>query len=99
MQWLHNISALKNLRNLNYTYSQRKCNCEPTTCEASNAYLNQLDEVFKYSLPKGGKVAAFFAESIQVCEKKTNYFLLFFSFIFLFFAFCYTSVSQKEVCK
>merc|ERR1719220_1164387 len=42
----------------------RKCTCGPI-CEASDAYLNQLDEVFKYSLPKDGKLAAFFAESIQ----------------------------------
>ena len=44
---------------------QRTCRCQEG-CQASEAYLSQLDEVFKYSLPKGGKVAAFFAESIQV---------------------------------
>ena len=59
--------------------TQRKCTCQPTICEASHAYLNQLDEVFKYSLPKDGKVAAFFAESIQVLKEngeKTHVFLL-----------------------
>ena len=44
----------------------RKCDCAAGTCQASGAYLNQFDEVFKYSLPKDGKIAAFFAESIQV---------------------------------
>ena len=28
-------------------------------------YLNQLEEVVRYSLPKGNSVAGFFAESIQ----------------------------------
>ena len=46
--------------------TQRACNCQAGTCNASEAYLNQFDELFKYTLPKGGKLAAFFAESIQV---------------------------------
>ena len=45
----------------------RSCGCPPQgKCEAADGYLNQFDETFKYSLPKGGKVAGFFAESIQV---------------------------------
>ena len=44
----------------------RPCTCAAGTCSASEAYLEQFDETFKYSLPKGGQVAAFFAESIQV---------------------------------
>ena len=44
----------------------RPCICAAGTCSASEAYLEQFDETFKYSLPKGGQVAAFFAESIQV---------------------------------
>jgi len=44
----------------------RSCGCPPQgKCEAADGYLNQFDETFKYSLPKGGKVAGFFAESIQ----------------------------------
>ncbi len=46
--------------------TQRQCSCEQGQCQASEGYLNQFDEIFKYSLPKDGKVAAFFAESIQV---------------------------------
>lgn len=42
----------------------RSCNCKPNSCEASGKYVEQLDEVFKYSLPKG-KCAAMFAEAIQ----------------------------------
>ena len=50
--------------------TQRTCKCQEGFCQASEAYLGQLDEHFKYSLPKGGKVAGFFAESIQVQKKK-----------------------------
>ena len=46
--------------------TQRTCKCQEGSCQASQAYLGQLDEHFQYSLPKGGKVAGFFAESIQV---------------------------------
>ena len=46
--------------------AQRPCQCQVGECAAGPAYLDQMDEVFKYSLPKGGKVAGFFAESIQV---------------------------------
>ena len=46
----------------------RDCDCPADHCAAGPAYLNQMDEVFKYSLPKGGKVAGFFAESLQVFE-------------------------------
>ncbi|KAF4531767.1 hypothetical protein B566_EDAN017135 [Ephemera danica] len=42
----------------------RKCNCSPNNCEAADKYYQQLEEVFKYSLPRG-RVAGFFAESIQ----------------------------------
>ena len=52
----------------------RQCNCTANgQCSATEAYLKQLDEIFKYSLPKDGKVAAFFAESIQV--RKNRFFL------------------------
>lgn len=44
--------------------TDRQCNCTPGECLASKNYLKQLDEVFKYSLPRG-KCAAMFAESIQ----------------------------------
>ena len=33
--------------------------------EVEDLYLNQLEEVVRYSLPKGNSLAGFFAESIQ----------------------------------
>lgn len=44
--------------------TQRNCNCGDN-CAASEMYYEQLEEIFRYSLPRG-KVAALFAESIQV---------------------------------
>ncbi|EDW40045.1 GL18115 [Drosophila persimilis] len=41
----------------------RSCQCQEG-CQAGDAYYNELEETFKYSLPRG-KVAAMFAESIQ----------------------------------
>lgn len=43
----------------------RDCSCAAGECEAADKYYTQLEEVFKYSLPRG-KVAGLFAESIQV---------------------------------
>lgn len=42
----------------------RECNCSLGKCEAGDNYINQLEQEFKYSLPKG-KCAAMFAESMQ----------------------------------
>lgn len=42
----------------------RDCGCAAGECEAGDKYYTQLEEVFKYSLPRG-KVAGLFAESIQ----------------------------------
>ncbi|XP_017843466.1 alanine--glyoxylate aminotransferase 2, mitochondrial isoform X2 [Drosophila busckii] len=42
----------------------RNCNCGPNDCQAGVQYYNELEQTFKYSLPRG-KVAAMFAESIQ----------------------------------
>lgn len=42
----------------------RNCSCNVNKCEASEQYYKQLEQVFKFSLPRG-KVAAMFAESIQ----------------------------------
>ncbi|XP_058829546.1 alanine--glyoxylate aminotransferase 2, mitochondrial isoform X2 [Topomyia yanbarensis] len=42
----------------------RHCNCPANQCIACDQYYDQLEQVFKYSLPRG-KVAAMFAESIQ----------------------------------
>ncbi|CAH0772284.1 unnamed protein product [Bemisia tabaci] len=44
--------------------TQRHCNCSEFRCEAAQKYYEQLEEVFKYSLPRG-QVAGLFAESIQ----------------------------------
>ncbi|XP_026464938.1 alanine--glyoxylate aminotransferase 2, mitochondrial-like [Ctenocephalides felis] len=44
--------------------TDRKCDCDIDHCRAGDLYYKQLKEVFKYSLPRG-RVAAFFAESIQ----------------------------------
>jgi len=45
----------------------RTCNagCPPDACFATDKYIDQLEEVFRYSCPKGESVAALFAESIQ----------------------------------
>ncbi|XP_071450924.1 alanine--glyoxylate aminotransferase 2, mitochondrial [Hetaerina americana] len=42
----------------------RECTCTPETCEAAEHYYEQLQDVFRYSLPSG-HVGAFIAESIQ----------------------------------
>nr|CAD7406347.1 unnamed protein product [Timema cristinae] len=44
--------------------TSRECSCSEGHCKASEMYYGQLEEVFKYSLPRG-KVAGLFAESIQ----------------------------------
>ena len=49
----------------------RDCDCAGGQCKAEEGYLEQLEEVLKYStqtgLPAGKNIAGFFAESIQVC--------------------------------
>ena len=45
--------------------TQRQCDCSPGQCAASGQYMDQFEEVVKYSLPKGKSVAGFIAESIQ----------------------------------
>ena len=45
----------------------RKCDCSPNKCTASEKYFSEFKDTFKFSLPKDGNVAAFIAESIQVC--------------------------------
>ncbi|XP_075225460.1 alanine--glyoxylate aminotransferase 2, mitochondrial [Lycorma delicatula] len=42
----------------------RDCDCTNGYCQAADNYYGQLEEVFKYSLPRG-KVAGIIAESIQ----------------------------------
>uniref|UniRef100_A0A182T242 Alanine--glyoxylate aminotransferase 2, mitochondrial n=1 Tax=Anopheles maculatus TaxID=74869 RepID=A0A182T242_9DIPT len=42
----------------------RNCDCQDGECKASDKYYEQLEQIFKYSVPRG-KVAAMFAESIQ----------------------------------
>jgi hypothetical protein len=41
---------------------------EGESAHAVNMYMEQLEEVVRYSLPKGRSVAGFFAESIQESE-------------------------------
>merc|ERR1719264_2488056 len=47
----------------------RDCDCAEGKCKAEDGYLEQLEEVLKYStqtgLPAGKNIAGFFAESIQ----------------------------------
>lgn len=43
----------------------RSCNCTPDHCQASDRYLEQLDDVLSYEVNKK-KVAGIFIESIQV---------------------------------
>lgn len=45
--------------------TNRDCSCQPGQCEASDQYVHQVQDVLMHSTPKGGKVAALFAESIQ----------------------------------
>lgn len=45
----------------------RNCGCLPNQCAASGKYVDQLEEVLRYSGPKG-RIGGFFAESIQVEE-------------------------------
>jgi len=42
----------------------RTCSCSPGKCEAASKYVDQLEEVLRYSAPKG-RIGGFFAESIQ----------------------------------
>ncbi|KAH8405332.1 hypothetical protein KR222_005706, partial [Zaprionus bogoriensis] len=44
--------------------TSRSCSCSGGSCAATAEYYNELEQTFKYSLPRG-KVAAMFAESIQ----------------------------------
>ncbi|XP_046411893.1 alanine--glyoxylate aminotransferase 2, mitochondrial [Neodiprion fabricii] len=44
---------------------QRKCECDDGNCAASDKYLEKLEDIFRFSLPNNGRVAAFIAESIQ----------------------------------
>ncbi|XP_033754471.1 alanine--glyoxylate aminotransferase 2, mitochondrial-like [Pecten maximus] len=43
---------------------QRSCDCAEGQCEAGDRYVEQLEDVLRFSMPKG-RVGAFFAESIQ----------------------------------
>ena len=43
----------------------RDCNCAEGQCEAGDKYAEQLEDVIRFSMPKG-KIGAFFAEAIQV---------------------------------
>jgi alanine-glyoxylate transaminase/(R)-3-amino-2-methylpropionate-pyruvate transaminase len=45
--------------------TQRTCSCNPNECEACDRYVEQVQDVLLHCVPKGGKVAAFIAESIQ----------------------------------
>ncbi|KAJ8303415.1 hypothetical protein KUTeg_019811 [Tegillarca granosa] len=52
-----------NCRNsVSQTY--RSCDCAPGECNAGKLYLDQLEDVLRFSMPKG-RVGALFAESIQ----------------------------------
>lgn len=44
--------------------SDRKCDCLDGKCEATDKYIDDLNDVFNYSVPKG-KCAGMIAESIQ----------------------------------
>uniref|UniRef100_A0A1B6GM39 Alanine--glyoxylate aminotransferase 2, mitochondrial n=1 Tax=Cuerna arida TaxID=1464854 RepID=A0A1B6GM39_9HEMI len=44
--------------------TDRACQCTPDHCQAGDNYYEEMEQVFRYSLPRG-KVAGFFAESIQ----------------------------------
>lgn len=42
----------------------RDCDCSYDKCKATDDYIEDIKDMFKYSLPKG-KCAGMFAESIQ----------------------------------
>ncbi|XP_059608425.1 alanine--glyoxylate aminotransferase 2, mitochondrial isoform X1 [Phlebotomus argentipes] len=42
----------------------RDCNCTEKCCEATEKYYHELEQIFRFSLPRG-RVAGMFAESIQ----------------------------------
>lgn len=44
---------------------ENACDCCDGECKAGVNYANQVQDVLNHSMPKGGKLAAFFAESIQ----------------------------------
>ncbi len=54
----------KNCRD-SISQTDRLCSCGPNECQACDSYVAQVEDVLLHSTPKGGKVAAFFAESIQ----------------------------------
>jgi alanine-glyoxylate transaminase/(R)-3-amino-2-methylpropionate-pyruvate transaminase len=41
--------------------SLRDCSCREGECEAGDNYVDQVKDVLNHSVPKGGKIAAFFA--------------------------------------
>ncbi|XP_064599022.1 LOW QUALITY PROTEIN: alanine--glyoxylate aminotransferase 2, mitochondrial-like [Liolophura sinensis] len=43
----------------------RSCDCPSGQCAACDMYVDQFEDVLRFSVPKGGRVAGFFAESIQ----------------------------------
>lgn len=43
----------------------RPCECSQGQCQACDLYVDQLEDVLRYSVPKG-RVACFIAEAIQV---------------------------------
>lgn len=43
----------------------RDCSCAENECLAGENYANQVQDLLQHSAPKGGKIAAFIAESIQ----------------------------------
>lgn len=45
--------------------TERSCECGRGRCRAADKYYEQLENMLSYSLPRG-KIAGFFAESIQV---------------------------------
>ena len=51
----------------------RNCDCDEGHCKAEEGYLEELEEVLKYSTQTGlggagRNIAGFFAESIQGCH-------------------------------
>jgi alanine-glyoxylate transaminase/(R)-3-amino-2-methylpropionate-pyruvate transaminase len=49
----------------------RSCNCQKDHCQASDRYVEQLDELLKYEVSKK-RVAGMFIESIQVSSLFSN---------------------------
>ena len=75
----------------------RDCNCAEGQCEAGDKYAEQLEDVIRFSMPKG-KIGAFFAEAIQVNHAYSLKFCSLFLQLLLAFLRHGLELSEKRQC-